>query len=160
MIIKLYYNSSADNVVNKDITEVAELSGDLRESVDLLTPELTIENNNNILTSQTVNYLYIPEFNRYYFIRDIKFESGKLFVVKCDVDVLYTYRDEIKQQKAVIARQENKANLNIQDGNLIVENYPYVQTINFPTGFNPSNYEYVLICSGNNVEISTTPPNS
>lgn len=158
MKIYLYYNESADNVVDKSLTLIETLEGELRESTDLISPELTIENTSGNLTNGSVNYLYIEDFNRYYFVRDVKFESGLLFVVKCDVDVLYTYKEYIYQQRAVIGRQENVYNLNIQDGNLIVENYPYVQTLNFPYGFNPNNYEYVLLCSGNNVDISTTPP--
>lgn len=50
------------------------------------------------------NYLYIPAFNRYYFIDDIVADTGGAAIITASVDVLMTYADNIKLCPAVVTR--------------------------------------------------------
>lgn len=54
------------------------------------------------------NYCYVKDWNRYYFIRDIKLSRGRWFLT-CHIDVLGTYRGAINNGTAYIKR----ANTNI-----------------------------------------------
>ena len=57
-----------------------------------------------------VNYIYIPLLKRYYFVDDIIFMEGKIKLFKCSVDVLESYKKEIKDLKCMVVRQEYKFN--------------------------------------------------
>lgn len=54
------------------------------------------------------NYLVIDEapFNRCYFIEDMQIDIGKKIVISCVVDVLQTYKKQIKKLTANVVRQE------------------------------------------------------
>lgn len=87
--LRLYNYNKESMRVTKSLTSslYATLSGDLRESTDVLNPSITIEYN----TYPAANYAYIPALNRYYFINDIVSERKNLWRLDMHVDVLMTY---------------------------------------------------------------------
>lgn len=84
------------------LTEAKTYSGTLRESSSIINPSITIEEPTAALVGY--NYCYIAAWNRYYFITDIVAVSNFLWEVSMRVDVLNTFKTEIKQQKGLIAR--------------------------------------------------------
>lgn len=56
------------------------------------------------------NYVYIKEFNRYYFIEDISIYRTNLWRIKCHVDVLTSYQNELKHQHLYISRISGVSN--------------------------------------------------
>ena len=54
-----------------------------------------------------INYCYIDEYNRYYYITDIIAKSGGILEIRCKVDVLKTYDNVIRQCSAVCTANEN-----------------------------------------------------
>ena len=64
--LTLYNNTSAPNVVHKRITQLHTLTGDLKESAELESVTITIPFVNDFAS---VNYAYIPQFNRYYYVQ-------------------------------------------------------------------------------------------
>ena len=142
MTIKLYNNYSDNNVLDKSITQVgSDITGTLREDCSVINPVIAIEG----LTDLTVNYAYITEFGRYYFINNIVCK-GKLYELQMHVDVLKTYASGIRGNNAVIARQQNEYNLYLQDGVFKTEAIPHYEIRKFPSGF--SGYEFVLCVAG------------
>ena len=142
MILKLYKNYSDNNVLDKSITQVgSDITGTLREDCSVINPVIAIEG----LTELSVNYAYISEFGRYYFINNIVCK-GKLFELQMHVDVLKTYASGIRGNNAVIARQQNEYNLYLQDGVFKTEAIPHYEIRKFPSGF--SGYEFVLCVAG------------
>lgn len=144
MIFRLFQNNSDTNVVQKSITQKAELAGTLRDDCSIIDPIITVE---GIAPSDLkyINYAEIPDFGRYYYVTNIILK-GKLFEVHMHIDVLNTYKDQIKPLKAIIARQENRYNLYLQDG--LIKQYanPHVQIKQFPNGFD--RYEYIFSVCG------------
>lgn len=144
MIFRLFQNNSDTNVVQKSITQKAELSGTLRDDCSIIDPVITVE---GIAPSDLkyINYAEIPDFGRYYYVTNIILK-GKLFEVHMHIDVLNTYKDQIKPLNAIIARQENRYNLYLQDG--LIKQYanPHVQIKQFPNGFD--RYEYIFSVCG------------
>lgn len=142
MTIKLYKNYSDNNVLDKSITQVgSDITGTLREDCSVINPVIAIEG----LSDLTVNYAYITEFGRYYFINNIVCK-GKLYELQMHVDVLKTYASGIRGNNAVIARQQNEYNLYLQDGVFKTEAIPHYEIRKFPSGF--SGYEFVLCVAG------------
>lgn len=64
------------------------------------------------------NYIYIPDFGRYYWIRDISYEVGE-WSVSCVCDVLATYKSEIGSSIQYVLRSASS-----YDGTIIDSLYP------------------------------------
>ena len=60
------------------------------------------------------NYMYIPDFGRYYYISDIIADTGGAAIVTGEVDVLMTYAAAIKQAPAVVVRSTSSTNTGSQ----------------------------------------------
>ena len=132
MKLILYNNYSENNKLNKTIVKIVELDGYLREVCSLINPQIMIEFhpeqfgyikddnqiyvmyngikitwdsfiNNYVLSA---NYVYIPDFNRYYFINDITSVRQNLWTLSLHVDVLMSYKKEISNTKAFVMRNE------------------------------------------------------
>ena len=144
MDIKIYNNTSEKVKVGKTLTNVRDISGELKEACDIINPVIIISGEN----LSSYNYLYIPIFNRYYFITDIKVIRNNLWEISCHCDVLETYKNEIKSQKAIVARQENKYNLYLNDPEWKVYTNKQVLTREFPSGFRDIGNYYMTVIGG------------
>ena len=144
MTINLFQNNSDANVVSKSLTDKGTVTGTLREGCSIIDPIIKIE---GISGSDLpyLNYLEIVEFGRYYYIRDIVL-VGKLFEVHCHIDVLETYKDQIKPLPAIIARQAHNYNLYLQDG--LIKEYanPHIEIKQFPNAFDT--YQFIFSVVG------------
>lgn len=101
MTITLYKNASDNNVIDKNISEHIEIEGHLRESSNIEYPKLTLQG-----TIKDFNYCYIPSFYRYYYIENIILQ-GKVTVIDCEVDVLMTYKDDIRNSYGLMSKGIN-----------------------------------------------------
>lgn len=136
MILRLYKNRSDKNVVNKTITQSgSDISGTLREDCSIINPVISIQG----LSDLKVNYAYIPEFGRYYYINNIVCK-GKLFELQMHVDVLMSFGTEILDNTAVISRQQSMYNLYLQDGVFKTYADNHYQIKQFPSGFNTQQF--------------------
>lgn len=126
----LYLNKSESNKLFKDITQVAEIDITFKEQTNIIDPVLTLKT--NVDYRNNCNYLYIPEYDRFYFIMDFTSVKKGLWQVNCHVDVLASNRVEIKKLRAVVSRQEFVYNLNLDDGTLKATADPIVITKSFP----------------------------
>lgn len=144
MILKLYKNLSEKNVVDKSITELAVLTGTLRDDCSIINPVIQIEDTAGFDLKFT-NYAYIEEFGRFYYINNIVCK-GHLFELDMHVDVLKTHANGIRANEAVISRQEQNYNLYLQDGVFKTYANPHIQIKQFPSGF--SGYHFVFSVAG------------
>lgn len=129
MTITLYQNKSEDNVVDKKLSTIDSLFGSLHNQSSIISPSIIIESDANIVNC---NYIHIPEWNRYYFVKNITSVRRNLWLLECQVDVLYTYRSQIKSQSGIIARQESLYNLYIDDDKFLVNAQRIYWTKAFP----------------------------
>lgn len=130
MTIILYQNLSEANKVDKNLNSPVNLVGFLRSSSSILDPVFEIVKSDTDVP--TFNYLYVVEWNKYYYILDIVSLNTTLWQISCHVDVLMTYRNEIRQQSAIIARQENLYNLYLDDDKFLVNAQRMYVTKAFP----------------------------
>ena len=144
MKIKLYYNSSENNVIGKTLSEVIELDGNLRDSSDITNPVIMITSD----TKPNANYAYIDNFNRFYFISEITAYRSNSFILKLKVDVLESYKEQIKQLKVVLSGTENTGKSMYLNSDIWIRNVKdKTDIITFPNGLS-ENGEFILITAG------------
>lgn len=104
LTIKLYNCTAENNRVDKTnfLTLVETITGTLRESTSILDCDIEIEYNK----FPDFNYIYIQEFNRYYFVEDIISIVNNLWSVSLSVDVLMSFKDNLLECRAFIDRNE------------------------------------------------------
>lgn len=116
--VNLYQNTAEANRVDKSdyITEVATISGVLRDESSITDVTITFESD----SIPAFNYVYIPVFNRYYFVNDITSIKYNLWQMSLSVDPLMTYKDAILSCNGFIDRNENEYNPNVIDKKRVV----------------------------------------
>ena len=145
MIIKLYRNVSPNNKIGKTLNSETTYIGSLRDSSQIVRPTVMIEATD--LTGY--NYAYISEFGRYYFIKEIESYRTGLWTVKMEVDVLETYKTQIKALNCIIESTEQYGiNKYLSDSESWVTSVKAkTDVLNFSSGLLNSG-EYILITAG------------
>ena len=147
MQIKLYKNLSEVNTIGKTLTEESVRTGTLKDGGSVLSPSVVLTGEN----LSGFNYAYIPQFSRYYFIKEITSVKSGLWEISMRVDVLETYKDSIKANTAILKRQEKIWDMYINDEKFKAESTNKTATIMFPQNhFNTVNF--ILTVAGSPIE--------
>ena len=103
----VFYHNGADNrVLNKEdylTTKHTCSTVKFKDNSSVMTPTLIVAVDDDIFDS---NYVYIEDFERYYFITDITV-SQQYLIVNCKIDVLYTFKDNIREMSGYYKRTSN-----------------------------------------------------
>lgn len=134
MRIKLYYNSSDRNVVNKSTEFISQITVNSHIEKPLIDMQITLPKD-QIYYSNMANYVEIVDFNRKYFITDVKKDIGGVVTISLHQDILSSHFDKIKNINCWILRQEHKANLYVDDDEIIVQNRSDQVVLKFPNTF-------------------------
>lgn len=118
MQFTLYQNTAEDNRLDKTnyLTTVGTIYGIIREEASLIDLSVTIE----VEQLPNFNYVYIPNFNRYYYVNDITSIRNNLWEISLSVDVLMSYKEAIRGVNAFVDRNENTFNPNIIDKKRVI----------------------------------------
>lgn len=144
MNIILYVNNSEKNKIGKTLTNDFSLSGTLRDATNIINPVILIELND----IGNYNYCYIPDFNRYYFITDITVIRTGLFAISLMVDVLESFKSDIKNLSVILLNTQNVGSSNYLPSSVFRNNVKSkTDILNFPNGLNDSG-EFILITAG------------
>lgn len=157
--ITAYQNKSASNVINKDIYPIVEMKGNLKEGCSITDPVIKVHLNGTEGWRYGFNYFYIDAFKRYYYVTNMialvgQFEAKDdinptgLWEMHGHVDVLMSFKDEIKQQNAVVARQQELYNMMLDDGFFMSYQNPRIQTKLFSNAAPFETQEFVLVVAG------------
>ena len=144
MTIEFYVNQSEKNRLDKTLVSAFDLNGELKEDCSIIDPVIKVVA--DVSSMASVNYMYIASFGRYYFINNVISINNEICEVHAHVDVLSTYKDEIRAQRAVVSRQEKKWNLYLNDGVFKTYQNPYIITKAFSSGF--TSQHFVLSIAG------------
>lgn len=104
MELKFYKQAATPNRVDKSgyLTEIGSLSGViLKADTNLMRPTFILKTSPLVYNS---NYLYNTFTKRYYYIRTITALSGGRISIDCDIDVLFTYKNEILNSSGWVVR--------------------------------------------------------
>lgn len=144
MNIILYVNNSEKNKIGKTLTNDFSLSGNLRDATNIINPVILIE----ISEIGNYNYCYINNFNRYYFITDITVIRTGLFAISLMVDVLESFKSDIKNLSVILLNTQNVGSSNYLPSPVFRNNVKSkTDILNFPNGLNDSG-EFILITAG------------
>lgn len=152
MNIKLCSSTSEIVAINKDISIIDDVSATIKGALSVENPVLILQYKSDI--QPNVNYVHIPEYNRYYFVTDIINLTGGRYEIHCKVDVLTSFKYDILNLSCIVDKQSSKdnANMYLDDGSFVVQSKEFVDTIDFPKGFN-DNGEFILITAGGGVTV-------
>ena len=142
----IFYNNMSDNrTIRKKLLSDFTVSGTLRDTCSIMYPVITIESSSVF----RYNYAYIPDFRRYYFIKNITSFRTNLWTVEFEVDPLMSFKGDILAMQVVVDKQSSQSigDEYIDDGSLVTDNNTCTSIYNFSNGFN-DNGEYILITAG------------
>ena len=149
MQIDLFVCTAERNRVNKNnyITNRFTMDGTLKKSTSAMNVVIDVQKTNPV--KYNYNYMYIQEFNRFYFIDDITCVTDKIWTITASVDVLMSFQSDILSTSAIIDKVENEtsANLYLDDGSFVMDTRKYNEVKEFPSGLNTTG-SYILICAG------------
>lgn len=145
MTITLYKTVSEVNKLDKMLKQLAVVSGTLRESSSIIDPVFNLSGIDIYVAD--CNYVYITDFNRYYFVQNVESINNGLWRLTLHVDVLMSYKNEIRNNYAIIERNEKNYDLKLNDGLFVTQQNPRRAQFTFPAGFNT--WSYVLAVAGN-----------
>lgn len=131
--IILQRSNSEKNKVDKTLTTIATMTGTLKNETSIIDPVIFFEASLSDL--KNCNYCTISEFGRSYFVNNIRSIRNGLVELTCHVDVLSTYKSQIREQFAIVKRQQENWNLYLNDGSFKCYQNPMVLTKQFPAGF-------------------------
>lgn len=143
--ITLQTNNSESIRVDKSLTDIAALTGTLRNDTSIIEPTFRIEG--DVSQYLTANYCTVPAFGRSYFINNVRSLRANLFEIVCHVDVLSSFKTGLRSNSAIIHRSERNWNLYLNDGSLKTTQNPSISTQEFAETFYGV-HSYVLILAG------------
>lgn len=148
MEIILYYNNSEKIKLDKELTQIGTIEGRLFQNTSITKPSIMFDLDTAVFSA---NYLYIPQFNRYYFITDVVNVSANKWQIQARVDVLTSFKNAIRENTAIIERQENEYNLYLDDKYYRAYQNEDVQYKKF-SGSLPTD-KYILVVNGGGMGI-------
>lgn len=118
------YTCSADSiVVNKQsyLRSVVTIGFTFKDVCDIINPKIILSNTNDTtITELKFDYARIEKFNKYYFVKDIKYLNNNLLEVQLTLDVLMSNKNAIYNLTAFVDRNEFRYNERIIDDKLVI----------------------------------------
>ena len=100
MHVYLYENSSDTHVIGKQLKNKTKFDGEgvrFLHPTTLETPsiELYMADGAEVGDYTIYNYMYIPQFDRYYYITDMTFKTAKIVQITGEVDPLESFKSDL-----------------------------------------------------------------
>lgn len=143
MTITLYVNNSPNEKVTKDLTKVADLTGTLREESSVIAPVITIERSSPV----GFNYVYIPDFGRYYYVQEVDVVRTGLIRLHLKSDPLMSFGTQIRANSGIIRKNANQFNVMINDNSIRTYQNDIYSYYQFANGFGDA-FTNVLLVAG------------
>lgn len=146
MQITLYNNQSAPNVVHKSKTAIRTINGVLKENTNRENVVMTISHFDGW---SNINYAYIPEFNRYYYV-SVDVLSGQRLKLTMHSDALSSFWGSYKSSQCIARRSTSSVNPDIADNCLRFKTQPIYIRRKTTSKFTPtsSSGSYILTVGG------------
>ena len=133
MKIQLYRNMSDTRKLDKNLAKLAEVTCHLKDNTSVFEPTFIISEKYIDKYFSSFNYVKATDFGRYYYVKDIVAVTGHEVEIHCHSDVLSSFKNYIRNSKAIINRQEYKNTPYIPDEKLPVLLQRTLSTYNFST---------------------------
>ena len=148
MEIKLYSTKSNRRSLTKKLTHIATVSGTIKGTRELATPQFVINNR-----AIDFNYCVIQSepFNDYYFLRDEPIlDSGGHLILNLEKDLLMSHRNEILASPCIAERSTSNYNPYMPDGYDVTTSQKRFSFRKFPFEFDTSESgnHYIMTIGG------------
>ena len=114
MYITTYVNASDEHVLDKSITKVHDnVNVILKDDTNLINPVIIVSGS----LAPSYNYVYLTDFNRYYYVRDITYSQQRYYIA-LEVDVLMSFNAAIKSLEVIANRSSSRFNVYQPDNSI------------------------------------------
>lgn len=137
-----YSCTDANNKLNKTPTQIKSINVNFKGGVSETDPVIFVSN----FDFSNVNYMYISDYNRYYFIKEIVTVPGGL-QISGHVDVLMSFKNEINNVGGIVSRSSNIQNNYLSDPKIKLLQYKKYETKK-STGSFDTDLNYYLVVAG------------
>lgn len=131
MTLYLYKISNDRRDVTKTLnvdTLLGSMTAHIKGDTDIMDPVFEIAYSADYMDA---NYIYCPDWHRYYFIKEPPTVSQQRLILNCHEDVLYSFKSSILNLSCVIQRQED-----IDRSNIYIPDYMFraksIKTVSTP----------------------------
>lgn len=146
MIAQLCFNESENNTIKKKYTVIDNVACTVKGDLNIISPVLIINYNKDDINQ--INYVYIAEWSRYYFIDSMTALTGGRYEILCSCDVLETFKESILKLDCIVADTEKTGKNLYLPSDVFMRNVKNTTTvIQFPTGLAETG-EFILITAG------------
>lgn len=122
MTINLLNTSSDPRTIRKAFEGIAQTEATPRGEISITDPVFILRREGYELSG--INYLYVADWLRYYFIENIVIKSGDILELHCHIDVLGSYAAAILSSPAICSANEYIGHTYINDPNFPLLPYP------------------------------------
>lgn len=149
VIVRLYNNASDNRVVHKAITKIGtDRTCQITENCDVTNPRIILNMNAGDISA---NYMYIPNFNRYYYITGITILNGNQTEITGHCDVLMSFWNSFKNSQCTAGRSSSNYDEYIDDPMVTIKDTYRTETRRLSGEFTPTaggSNHYVLTIGG------------
>ena len=151
MTIKTYRFLGDSRKVDKKLTAVktysnANIVGDM--SIHTPTISLQLDSFTDVIN---FNYIQIPELRRYYYVEETTIKEDGYVQIKCRVDVLKSFKNDILESTQYIDRQQNKCTYQLPDDMYNIKSNRNLTIKNFGNVIIEPNANFILQTSGKKI---------
>lgn len=143
--VGLYSTNSSNYRIDKKCTYIGSYQCHVKEDCSIQDPVIVLDCNDSRAIKS--NYIYIPAFQRYYYVQNIRALTGNLWEFTLHVDVLMSFKNQIIDHTAVFSRSTSAWNLYLNDGSIQIDSRVRVKQKKFPNSLT-NNGTYVLLMAG------------
>ena len=118
MEIKIYKNNDDNRVINKSLELLKTKNVILKDNVDIMNPVIILKYDKTLF--ENMNYFYIPEYRRYYYLKNKQCMDALHYSINLSVDVLMSFKDSFINTPMLINRtsKKEKRNFELADSNI------------------------------------------
>lgn len=146
MTIILYSTTDEREKAHKILTTLDTVQGTARDK-DQIGMEKTefLLNTDDMSLIQNMNYMYVQELDRYYFVGERRNRVNGLWLVEGEVDPLTSLISQLENCEGVLKRNEKEIDYYVQDPHDVCYQNPHVVYKKFPNGFDGDKSSVILI---------------
>jgi hypothetical protein len=149
VIVKLYNNSSDNRVVHKSISQIGtDRTCQISDECNIVNPRILLDAPGTYLSA---NYMYIPSFGRYYYIRNMNILNGNQVEIEGHCDVLMSFWNSIKNSQCTAGRSSSNYDDYIDDPMVTIKDTYRTESRRLSGEFTPTadgSNHYVLTIGG------------
>ena len=144
-----FYNVPNDkNALEKTLNTITGLNPiafTAKGTINVENPEIILKYNALIYQA---NYFYIDTLGRYYFMKEPQLIAGGNMIISGGIDVLQTFKTQIKTARFLCTRSETRINEYYNDSNLPIKAYNQRKMYYFPKKPLNGGSTFIMIVGG------------